>query len=61
MKLKSEKEINIIVGKLLVGKCQKKDIQDYLYYVAALEKLVEEASQEDFYGTEGWRRRIGWD
>lgn len=29
--------------------------------VQKLEDLVEEAGCEDFYGTDGWRHRFGWD
>lgn len=28
-------------------------------YVTALEKVLDEADMEDFFGTEGWRHRIG--
>jgi hypothetical protein len=58
MKVKSSREINIIRTKILVGDANKEDIQDFLYYVSLVESLVEEASDEGFYGTEGWRKRI---
>lgn len=61
LSVKSEKEINMIRGKLLVKKAKEDEIKDFLHYVDVLESLVEEASQEDFYGTEGWKHRIGWD
>ena len=61
MNIKSEKVINVIRGKLEVNRASDKDIKYFLDYVAKLEELVEEASQEDFYGTEGWKHRIGWD
>jgi hypothetical protein len=59
MKVKSQSEINIIRAKILVGDASKRDMQDFLYYVSLIESLVQEASDEDFYGTEGWRHRIG--
>ncbi len=58
--LQSEQQINIIRGKILCGAASKKEIEDYLFFVDTLEELVEEASMEDFYGTEGWKFRIGW-
>ena len=61
MKVKSERELNVIRGKLMAGHASTRDIMDFLTYVSALELLVEEASNRDFYGTEGWTRRLGWD
>ncbi len=59
MELKSEQELNIIRGKMICGAANQRDIIDFLRYVAVLEGLVEEASMEDFYGTEGWRHKVG--
>src|SRR5678815_62086 len=58
-KLKTERELNTIRGKMLVAAASPRELQDFLTYVTALESLVEEANLADFYGTEGWRRRIG--
>ena len=58
-KLLSEKELNTIRGKMLVAKATAKELQEFLKYVTELESLVEEASMQDFYGTEGWQHRIG--
>ena len=57
----SEKEINIIRGKMLVAAASKEELHIFLTYVSAIEALVEEASIEDFYGTEGYEHRLGWD
>ena len=59
--LKSEKELNIIRGKMLVNYVTNYEITEFLKYVSALESLVEEASNEDFYGTRGWQHRLGWE
>ena len=59
--LKSEKELNIIRGKMLVNYTTNYEITEFLKYVSALEVLVEEASNEDFYGTRGWQHRLGWE
>lgn len=61
MKIKSEKEINIIRGKMLVDKATSKELQEFLLYVSILESLIEEASADDVFGTNGWRYRVGWD
>ena len=57
----TEREVDMIRGKLSVGAATLNETYDFLVYVEALEQLVEEASVEDFYGSEGWKHRIGWD
>lgn len=61
MKLRSEQEIDMIRGKMLTNSATQEELHDFLRYVMVLEGLVDEASMEDFYGTEGWRHRVGWD
>jgi hypothetical protein len=58
---KTERELNEIRGKLQTGSANCEDIEKFLAYTEVVEELVEEASGEDFYGTEGWKHRIGWD
>lgn len=60
MKVLPERELDIIRGKMLIGAASKEELYFFLTYVNTLESLVEEASIEDFYGTGGWRHRIGW-
>ncbi len=59
-KIKSKSEINIIRTKILVKAATQKEIQDFYKYVMVLEGLVEKASNENFYGNEGWEHHIGW-
>ncbi len=61
MKLKSERELNEIRGKMLAAHATREELHDFLMYVTAIEALVEEASIKDFFGTEGFRHRLGWD
>ena len=61
LQLKSEKELNIMRGKMMVNYTTNYEITEFLKYVSALEALVEEASNEDFYGTRGWQHRLGWE
>lgn len=60
-KLLPENELDKIRGKMLVGKATRQELSEFLKYVSAIEGLVEDASLEDFYGTEGWRHQLGWD
>lgn len=59
--IKSEREINIFRGKIESLVATTAEAKSFLDYVEKLESLVEMASQEDFYGTEGWKHYIGWD
>jgi len=58
--LRTERELDMIRGKMLVNAATQDELHDFLRYVSVLESLVEDASMEDFYGTEGWRHHIGW-
>lgn len=58
--LKTEQEIDMIRGKMLVNAATQKELHDFLWYVNEIEALVDEADLEDFFGTEGWRHRLGW-
>ena len=60
MNIVSEQKINEIRGKMLVAAATQEELHDFLRYVSKLESLVEEASMEDFYGTEGWQHKLGW-
>jgi hypothetical protein len=57
----TEKEVNIIRGKALGNACSQKDILDLCGHIDQLEMMLDEASEEDFFGTEGWRHRAGID
>lgn len=61
MKLRPENEINMIRGKMLVNAASQEELRDFLFYVTTLESLLMEAENEDFFGTEGWHHRVGWD
>ena len=59
VELRNEKELDMIRGKMLVNAATTEELHAFLTYVAVLESLLEEADEDDFYGTEGWRYRIG--
>lgn len=54
----TEKQVNIIRGKMLSGKAPIEEIEEFLKYVDKLEELVKQASNEDFYGTVGWKYNV---
>jgi len=59
MKLRTESELDMIRGKMLVAAATQKELQDFLTYVSAIEGLLEDADNDDYFGTEGWRSAIG--
>ena len=54
----TEKELNIIRGKSLVGKASPKEILSVFEHLDFLELALDELDQDDFFGTEGWRHRF---
>ena len=61
IKLRSVRELDMIRGKMMVGAATPAEMRDFLTYVSVLEGLVEDASNEDFFGTEGWQHKVGLD
>lgn len=55
----SDKELNIIRGKNLVGKVTKKDVEYLFAYIDELEELCDETDNDDYFGTDGWRGYLG--
>lgn len=37
------------------------DVQKIVDHIEVLEELLDETDSEDFFGTEGWRHRLGID
>lgn len=54
--------IEFLLGKLSTGssltEAEATVLSDYIY---DLENLLDEADGDDYFGTEGWRHRIGVD
>lgn len=59
MKLRTEQELDMIRGKMLCGHATLEEQQDFFTYVSKIEGLLEEADNDDYFGTEGWRHCIG--
>jgi len=56
----SYRDYNILISKLVCNRLEKEDIRNLVELFGEFENLLDEADLEDFYGTEGWRRRFGW-
>lgn len=57
----SEKKYNILLGKLAVGELTQEERSDLIETIQTFEELLDEADRDDYFGTEGWRHRLGWD
>ena len=51
----SEKTLNIIRGKNIVGHATQEDVFLLFEHIDALERMLDTADLEDTFGTEGWR------
>ena len=60
-KPQTEKTINTILGKNIVGKADQADVNKLIEHIDALEMFLDENEQDDQFGTEGWRHAIGLD
>lgn len=68
IKLRERVKIALVLGALLSQSLTKADaakaheaILRLMGHIEALEDLLDETDQEDFFGSEGWRRRLGID
>ena len=61
MAAQSDRLLNIVRGKNLVGKATKADITKVFEHIDALESLLDEGDENDAFGTEGWRHSLGLD
>jgi hypothetical protein len=61
MAAQTDKVLNTIRGKNLVGAASKEDIFLLFEHLDALEMLLDEGDENDAFGTEGWRHELGLD
>lgn len=61
MAAQTDETLNIIRGKNLVGAASTDDVFVLLQHIDALEDLLDEGDEDDAFGTEGWRHRLGVD
>jgi len=54
-KLLTEKRLNIIRGKALVGAATRQEIASVFGHIDAMEARLDRADDDDTFGTEGWR------
>jgi len=59
MELLTDKELNTIRGKAMVGHASPQQILSVFGHLDALEMKLEEFEQDDTFGTEGWRHAVG--
>lgn len=45
----------------MVGHQTQQELVDFLQIIQQFESMLDEADEDDYFGTEGWRHRLGWD
>lgn len=50
-----------VKGQILSGSADHEDVVDWMNVIEKVFEMVDEASCEDFYGTEGYKHALGWD
>lgn len=58
-RLLSEKDINIIRGKAIVGHATPQELMQVFGHWDLMEAKMDEIEGDDFFGTEGWRHFFG--
>jgi hypothetical protein len=58
-RLLTDKKLNTIRGKSMVGHATPDEIMDVFMHLDALEMKLDEFDQDDTFGTEGWRHSFG--
>ena len=51
----TERELNIIRGKNLVGQATKEDVDRIFVYIDHIETKLDYLDNDDFFGQNGWR------
>lgn len=57
----SEKEYNIIIGKILVNHATETEIREVFSVIKRMEDILDSGDMNDAFGTEGWRHYFCWD
>lgn len=59
MKFLTDKELNTIRGKAIVGKATPAELMKVFEHIDKFESELDERDCEDYFGTEGWRHSFG--
>lgn len=57
----SKEQFYAFLGYIECAMADDERIDGFLETIEKIMSMVEEASQEDFYGTEGFEHALGWD
>lgn len=59
MSAQTDSVLNVIRGKNLVAAATRDDVNKLFEHIDALEDLLDDADEDDVFGTEGWRHELG--
>lgn len=61
MEIQSDRFLNTIRGKAMVGHATADELMKVFGHLDALERFLDDHDEDDVFGTEGWRHAIGLD
>lgn len=61
MGVQTDRFLNTVRGKAMVGHASPDEIMKVFEHLDALEMFLDEHDEDDVFGTEGWRHAIGLD
>lgn len=56
-----EKDFYKIIGKIEVLLDDKKQAEVFSNTINEMVNMLDQADEDDYFGTEGWRHHLGWD
>ena len=57
----NESEFNNFLGHIEAALAHDSRTIDFIDRVSEIISMLDESDQDDYFGSEGWRHRIGWD
>jgi len=58
----SQSEYYKLFGEISAGGSPDiEELSAFLRIVSEMESMLDEADEDDYFGTEGWKHRLGWD
>lgn len=55
----SEEDFNILMGQITAEKGEEG--KAFINKIKEMKKMLDETDGDDYFGTEGWKRQVGWE
>lgn len=57
----NESEFDRFIGYLEAYMADDDRVEKFIECIGEMQSMLDDADQDDYFGSEGWRHRIGWD